>query len=91
MGDSDSRKIQELLSNDPKCRELAEIISAYAIDLTIHNVLGLFEEEESIQLVVEDESGATNLSKISDGLCGELYGEGWIKTFSEYPHSLLGS
>ena len=35
-----------------------------------------------------DEAGE-NLAELSDGLCGELYGEdGWIERFSGYPASL---
>jgi hypothetical protein len=63
--------------------------TAYAmIDLTLHNMLFMFEQSKSWKISNHNEN-IKSLSELSDGLAGELYtSDGWIKKFSKYPSSL---
>jgi hypothetical protein len=59
------------------------------VDLTIHNVLFMFEDSPSWKISNEQEM-ITSLSELSDGLAGELYtSDGWISKFSNYPPSKI--
>lgn len=50
------------------------------VDVSLHNMLFMIEENDDIELLFENE----NLKEISDGLAGELYTEdGWIDKFSK--------
>lgn len=50
------------------------------VDLSLHNMLCIFEEHDKFQIVIDGE----NIADISDGLSGELYtSDGWIEKFSE--------
>ncbi|WP_298021020.1 hypothetical protein [uncultured Campylobacter sp.] len=63
-----------------------DALRAHLTDHVLHETLNFFEQSERWRLV--DEAGE-NLAELSDGLCGELYGEdGWIEKFSGYPTSL---
>ena len=81
MMDEDSKDIYlkiEKLGREEK--ELIEEIIPQIVDITLHNMLFMIEEEEEIKLMV----GNQELKEASDGLCGELYSEdGWIKKFSK--------
>lgn len=57
------------------------------VDLTMHNALFMFEENQEWKISNEAQ-GVSDLNSISDGLAGELYTtEGWIHGLSEYPPS----
>jgi hypothetical protein len=57
------------------------------VDLTIHNLLFMFEDNPNWKISNEEEIIA-NLNELSDGLTGELYtSDGWISKFSNYPSS----
>ncbi len=67
-------------------REAPRTLCAHLTDHVLHETLSFFEQSERWRLA--DEAGE-NLAELSDGLCGELYGEdGWIEKFSGYPASL---
>lgn len=67
------------LLNDSQ-RELVYRIIEQVTDLSIHNMLSMFEEHDEVGLLYRDE----NLVEKSDGLTGELYtDDGWIKKFSK--------
>jgi len=59
-----------------------------AVDDAIHNLLWMLEQNaDEIHLMcgVPETAAKENVSDLSDGLCGELYGEdGWIARFSAY-------
>lgn len=70
----------------PQQREALRTLCAHLTDHVLHETLNFFEQSERWRLA--DEAGE-NLAELSDGLCGELYGEdGWIEKFSGYPASL---
>lgn len=50
------------------------------VDLSLHNMLCVFEEHDEFQIIIHGE----NIVDISDGLSGELYTvDGWIEKFSK--------
>ena len=53
-------KEQQLLINE---------IIPQIVDLSLHNMLCIFEEHDEFQIVIDGE----NIADISDGLSGELY------------------
>lgn len=57
----------------------------HIVDTTLHNLLVLIEQEESLKLAVEDRGVRMNdIRELSDGLAGELYSDqGWISRFSK--------
>ena len=59
-----------------------------AVDDAIHNLLWMLEQnadEISLMCDAPDAAAKESVSDLSDGLCGELYGEdGWIARFSAY-------
>ncbi len=58
------------------------------VDTTLHHLLWTLEQERSLRLGVEAEgSSVPDVSAVSDGLAGELYGsKGWIARFSAQRH-----
>lgn len=61
-------------------REIMYRIIEQVTDLSIHNMLCMFEDHEELKLLLNEE----NLVEESDGLAGELYTEdGWIKRYSK--------
>lgn len=71
------REVQ--LLNDSQ-RGLIHKIISQVTDLSLHNMLCMFEEHEEVALVMNGE----NITEASDGLSGELYTEdGWIKKYSK--------
>lgn len=81
MKDEDSQKIhEEIKAMGEKEYQLIDKIIPRIVDLTMHNMLRMIEENESLEMMVEKES----IDEISDGLAGELYTEdGWIQRFSK--------
>lgn len=60
-------------------REFVYKIVSQITDLSVHNMLCMFEEHNEVELVLNGEK----LTEESDGLSGELYTEdGWIKRYS---------
>ena len=61
-------------------KSLIRDIIPQIVDLSMHNMLDLFEEHDEFQVIVGEE----NIADVSDGLSGELYtSDGWIEKFSE--------
>lgn len=58
------------------------------VDATIHHLLWTLETEETINVTVSiGEETSESLREVSDGLCGEVYGEdGWIALYSKERH-----
>ena len=84
MQDENSQELFEKVSklNEDSIRLIGEIIPQ-VVDLSIHNMLCMFEENMEIEVRVENEC----ISEITDGLAGELYSEdGWIQKFSKQRH-----
>ena len=81
MKDKDSQLLFEQvnkLSEEQKL--LINKIIPQIVDLSLHNMLCMFEEHNEFQIVIDRE----NIAEISDGLSGELYtSDGWIEKFSE--------
>lgn len=81
MKDEDSQRLYkriEKLSNEQF--NLIEEIIPQIVDLSLHNMLCMVEENPSIVVQIENE----NIIEFSDGLAGELYTEdGWIQRFSK--------
>ena len=60
-------------------KSLIRDIIPQIVDLSMHNMLDLFEEHDEFQVIV----GGENIADVSDGLSGELYtSDGWIEKFS---------
>ena len=60
-------------------KSLIRDIIPQIVDLSMHNMLDLFEEHDEFQVIVGEE----NIADVSDGLSGELYtSDGWIEKFS---------
>ena len=81
MKDESSQQLYKevQLLNDSQ-RELVYKIIEQVTDLSIHNVLCMFEEHDEVKLLYND----GNLVEESDGLAGELYtDDGWIKKYSK--------
>ncbi len=80
MRDENSQKLfKEVSELDENCIRLISRIIPQVVDLSIHNMLCMFEENPEMEIQVENEC----INKISDGLAGELYTEdGWIQRFS---------
>lgn len=67
--------------------DLLKKVSYRMIDLSLHNMLVMFEDNQQWVISSSDDHGL-DLKEVSDGLAGELYtSDGWIKQFSEYPPS----
>ena len=81
MKDKDSQLLFEQvnkLSEEQKL--LINKIIPQIVDLSLHNMLCMFEGNNEFQIVIDRE----NIAEISDGLSGELYtSDGWIEKFSE--------
>ena len=84
MRDEGSQKLfgkVNSLSDD--AQDVIKEIIPDVVDLCLHNMLNLFEENEDLQIIVDGE----NLNDMSDGLAGELYtSDGWIHRFSNERH-----
>lgn len=81
MRGEDSQRLFERVNKLSEEQQLLinEIIPQI-VDLSLHNMLCVFEEHDEFQIVIDGE----NIADISDGLSGELYtSDGWIEKFSE--------
>lgn len=79
-GESSQKLFHEIKQMDDKQRHIIEKIIPQIVDLSIHNMLCMFEEHADIELQMNNEC----ITEISDGLAGELYTEdGWIQRFSK--------
>lgn len=81
MKDDSSQKLfHEIKQMDDKQNQIIEKIIPKIVDLSIHNMLCMFEEHADIEVNMNNEC----ITEISDGLAGELYTEdGWIQKFSK--------
>ena len=62
-------------------KELIMRIIADAVDSSMHKMLFMFEEHsEDMKLLYN----SVDLVEESDGLCGELFVDGWIDKYSKY-------
>lgn len=75
-----AQKIQEKIKNfDKGQKEAVEWLVPQIVDLCLHNMLWMVEQEEEITLLYQ----GAELREESDGLSGELYTEdGWIQKYS---------
>lgn len=73
-------KFHNVISNlSSEERNLIKNLVPRIVDTTLHYMLFMIEQHQEISLNFENEE----LKDISDGLCGELYGnDGWIRKFS---------
>ena len=77
---------EELQTFSDKEKDIIMQVVIEAIDNSIHNFLFALEEENArndngIQILI----GNKNVVELSDGLCGEAYGEdGWYAKYSKY-------
>lgn len=81
-----SEKIQLLTDKE---RELLQEVVFCITDLSLHNIMFLFESEppSGWRIILHPEE--IDLAEVSDGLCGELYSEtGWISRYSKYESTL---
>ena len=74
----------------PESRKILHDIGIRLVDETLHNFLWMLEGGERLELICRAPDGeVANLTELSDGLPGELYGpEGWIAKFSRYSPSV---
>lgn len=81
MKDKDSQFLFEQINKLSEEQQLLiSKIIPQIVDLSLHNILCLFEEHDEFQIIIDGE----NIANISDGLSGELYtSDGWIEKFSE--------
>lgn len=81
MKDETSLRLYERISSlDNNQKKLIEDIIPMVVDLSIHNMLCMLEDNEDFALIKDSE----NIAELSDGLSGELYTEdGWISKYSE--------
>jgi hypothetical protein len=96
MRDEDSLKATQVIATlSPEQKALVDWMVVRMVDSTIHHWLWMLEQEEDTQVVqyIAEGDGA-NIAEISDGLCGEMYGdEGWIaryskeRSYEDYPQS----
>jgi hypothetical protein len=64
--------------------DILQTIIPIAVDFTINNFINLFEESDLYDISYQSNNGWMSVSKLSDGLSGELFGKrGWIKRFSK--------
>ena len=62
-------------------KELILRIVADAIDSSMHKMLFMFENHSEDMKILYD---SVDLVEESDGLCGELFVDGWINKYSKY-------
>jgi hypothetical protein len=78
---------QVLATFDAAHRQVLYRITPEIVDITLHYLLWMFEQEEQIDITVCTEVGIVpSLREISDGLAGELYD--WIPRFSKQRYEL---
>lgn len=67
--------------------EVLRDVAYRMVDLSLHNLLVMFEENPEWKVSNESED-VQSISELSDGLAGELYtSDGWIVQYSSYPLS----
>ena len=65
---------------DSEAQEFINEIIPVLVDLSLHKLLCMVEENDSVAITIDGQ----DVAEISDGLAGELYGDyGWIKNYSE--------
>lgn len=68
--------------------EVLKEIAPQIVDTVLSTMLSAFESEDGIAISVNLKGvSVSNISEVSDGLAGELYGKrGWIAAYSKKPH-----
>lgn len=81
MKDKESQLLFEQVNKLSEEQQLLiDKIIPQIVDLSLHNMLCVFEEHDEFQIVIDGE----NIADRSDGLSGELYtSDGWIEKFSD--------
>ena len=76
-----AQKVFERMNKlDENAQQFVRDIVPDIVDLTLDNLMCMFEEKDNIIICVD----GNNIAEVSDGLSGELYGDyGWIKNFSD--------
>lgn len=89
MVDESSKEIRTALRGySQEDIEVLKWLIPQIVDKTIHYLLWTLDTDEAINVTVETGSETSHsLREISDGLCGETYGEdGWIALYSKERH-----
>jgi hypothetical protein len=79
---------REFAGLEPSAQAFISRLIPQVVDTTLHYLLWTLEQEDTVRVAVEagDES-VPDLSEVSDGLSGEVYGEeGWFARFSSQRH-----
>jgi hypothetical protein len=86
--DVTAERLHKILATfDEAHRQALYHLTPEIVDITLHYLLWMFEQEEWIDIAVRTEAGIVpNLREISDGLAGELYD--WIPRFSKQRYEL---
>lgn len=81
MKDEQSQRLsKEIAKMDDKDKKIIQKIIPEIVDLALHNMLCMLEDNPEIEVNINDE----NINEVSDGLAGELYTEdGWIQRFTK--------
>lgn len=86
-GDVNRQMHDEIRELPSETIDLIRDFSYRAVDLCLHNMLFMFEENDEWKLS-KPSAGISDLKQISDGFPGKLYtADGWIRRFSEYKPS----
>jgi hypothetical protein len=87
-----AEKVRALVTDINNCHPVLNGIIPYVIDRTLSQLLFTLQEHSDLELRSKNSDGTmVNVVAASDGLSGELHGEGWIRRYSKYPPSLLVS
>ena len=80
MKDEDSQTLAtQFMSLSDEAKDIIWKIVPMITDLSLHNMLCMFEENDGCKIIIEGE----DIKEESDGLAGELYtSDGWIERYS---------
>ncbi|MDA3613484.1 hypothetical protein [Polluticaenibacter yanchengensis] len=85
--DIDKKMYKDIKELPLESIELLRVFVYKAVDLSMHNMLFMFESNNDWVLFNEN-MDVDNIVELSDGFAGELYtSEGWISRFSDYSPS----
>lgn len=88
MKSASSQRAHAALANlDAEQVSAVRALVPQIVDSTLHHLLWTLDQDKSIVVGIRTPSGlAPDISNLSDGLPGELYGKsGWINRFSNKP------
>lgn len=90
MRGAQAAKLHTAIKQHPESRQLLDTLVPHVIDRTLSQLLFTLQENPEFEILVHDSDGKpVNVVAESDGLAGELFGEGWIQRYSKYPRSPL--